>query len=541
MDRSAPRDHNIAELSIVGRSQRSAIEEVLANARETVAGLTGAIDEGKKVREDAHLAINQAFEALQQALELRKTTLLSELESISLSKTTALTLEKEKFEKIEVASSILLTHTDDEIAALQEFIATELSAMPRKVVPNMHSDTCVDVNTDGLIRELSKFGCISDLSLTPSSSTWTSTSVAKVKTDFHVKVESKTSKGTLYPNGGLQMKAEMRSNTGAVVHGEVEDHGDGTYTITLIPQTAGPHQLLITLNGQHVQNSPLDLFVLPVHDKYDCNNLGSCKQLIMCPEAPTSIATYYSGDLYIATTGGHIYLFDKNGYPKKIVGNRTLDNDFLFECSNNSRQCVRGFSNVIIKNDVLHFANVDTQTVHRLTLQGVSINQFHASGATGILVDEYNRIFVSDRKYNRINVFNHNGGNIFTIDGSVGNHSFKSPYGLAFDPLGNIHVAASDSNIIKVFTKEGVYIRKYGDLKDPRGIAIDGDGYSFVTEYEGNCISIFDPEGTKIHTVGGPPLHGPCGLALESTGRYLYVASYYSHVVLKYSICTKMY
>ena len=52
-----------------------------------------------------------------------------------------------------------------------------------------------------------------------------------------------------------------KAHNGAVVYGEVEDHRDGTYTITLTPQTAGPHQLVITMDDQHVQNSPHDLEV----------------------------------------------------------------------------------------------------------------------------------------------------------------------------------------------------------------------------------------------------------------------------------------
>ncbi|KAL5503166.1 hypothetical protein EMCRGX_G010074 [Ephydatia muelleri] len=466
---TAPTDHNIAELSTIPTSRRSALEEILANAREALARVTGAIDVHVRnmVRDDVHLVIDQAFKTLNQELEMRKTTLLSELESILLSKTTALTLEKEKVEKIEVASRILLTHsTDDEIATLRGYIQTELSAMLKRIehtflVLNTHNDISAVVQTDGLIRELSKFGCISDLSLTPSSSTWTSTSVAKVKTDFEVKVESKTSNGEVCPHSGLQMMAEMRSNTGAVVHGEVEDHGDGTYTTTLIPQTAGPHQLLITLNGQHVQNSPHDLYVLAVHDdnKYDCKTLGIIQKVIKCTVAPCSVAIH-GRDFYVATATGCIYVFDNNGDPQKAVGNK-------------------------------------------------------------------------------INVFSHKGNQLFTIDGNAtGDCSFQSPYGLAFDPLGNIHVAASGSNTIKVFTKEGVYIRKYGDLNGPRGIAIDSDGYSFVTEYEGNCISIFDPQGNKVHIVRGP-LHNPFGLALNSTNDSLYIAIYGASIVLKYSTCRR--
>ena len=251
----AHKDHNITELSTIAKNHRDSIQKVLANARETVARVTGAIDANNKVREHvmlskmkAHEAIDQAFETLQQALELRKTTLLSELESISLSKTTALTLQKKSFEKLieeigyytEMAVHSLQTHTDHEIAALGGLIPAELSAVlknvePISLIPTPNVISAV-VQTDDLIISLSKFGCISDLSPTPSSSTWTSTSVAKVKTDFHVKVESKTSKGTLYPHGGLQLKAEMRSNTGVAVHGEVEDHGDGTYTTTSSPR-----------------------------------------------------------------------------------------------------------------------------------------------------------------------------------------------------------------------------------------------------------------------------------------------------------------
>ena len=90
-------------------------------------------------------------------------------------------------------------------------------------------------------------------------------------TCFYVHLsESMTSKGEKYPCGGLQVKAELRSKShdGAVVPGEVEDHGDGTYTITLTPQTAGPHQLLVTMDGQYVQNSHCDLDVIR-HRQYN--------------------------------------------------------------------------------------------------------------------------------------------------------------------------------------------------------------------------------------------------------------------------------
>ena len=91
------------------------------------------------------------------------------------------------------------------------------------------------------------------------------------------------------------MDAEMRSkvHSGAVVYGEVEDDGDSTYAITLTPQTAGPHQLVITMDRQHAQNSPSDLDV-----RLDYLTLCNAQQMInfsylLC------VAIHDSGDIYV--------------------------------------------------------------------------------------------------------------------------------------------------------------------------------------------------------------------------------------------------
>ena len=125
--------HCITELSTVAIMHRRKIEEAIADTDGIVTMVTGAIDGNNEMikqvessKRNALLTIIQAFEILQQTLEDRKKTLLSEVEAISLSKTTALTLQKEQLEKIvedighytEVASHILQTHTDHEVVAL---------------------------------------------------------------------------------------------------------------------------------------------------------------------------------------------------------------------------------------------------------------------------------------------------------------------------------------------------------------------------------------------------------------------------------------
>ena len=533
------KSHSVKEISTVAKTHQMEMTGALEDAKEVVTKLTGAIDENKRMIEqveiskrNAFLAINQAFEMLQQTLEERKKTLLSELEAISLSKTTALTLQKEQFEKMvgdighytDMASQILQTHTDHEIVALGGLIPTELQATLKRVqtislTPNQHSNISVSVKTDDLVRQLSKLGEIIVFFPSPSSCTWMSTSVARVGTRYHVKVQSKTSKGEEYPHGGVEVKGEMRSKThnGAVVYGEVEDHRDGTYTITLTPQTAGPHQLLITMDGQHVQNSPNDLDVRP---KRDYHTLCNAQQVIQC-NRPYCVAIHDNGDIYVGSYDNCIYVFDQTGQLKNTIGSSgSGDGQFSSPCG------------ISIKGDVLYVADSGNHRVQKLTSSGKFLHKFgqHGSGQgqfswpSAVIIDSNNKLIVSDLYNHRIQIFNENGGWLLTIDGKgSGNHSFQYPSGLALDPQGNIHVAAQGSNTIKVFSKEGVYVRMYGDPNGPIGIAIDGEGYSLVSENSGHCLSIYDPEGNKIHTVGN--LQDPYGTALDLRDGSVFIAN----------------
>ena len=109
--------------------------------------------------------------------------------------------------------------------------------------------------------------------------------------------------------------------------------------------------------------------------------------------------------------------------------------------------------------------------LHKFGQQGSGQGQFNRPFA--VIIDSTNKLIVPDNNNHRIQIFNENDGWLLTMDGKgSGNHCFQSPCGLALDPQGNIHVAAFGSNTIKVFTKEGVYVRMYGDPNGPMGIAM---------------------------------------------------------------------
>eukprot|EP00731_Ephydatia_muelleri_P008751 Em0004g1089a len=307
------KDHRTNEVCNIAKVNRDAMKEALVCAQEVTSKLTEAFDANDKMaeqvgtsRENATLIKTQAFEQLHQTIVERKKALFSHVEAISLSKITAVALQKEQLMQMqdeidrytEMTSLILQTHTDHEMVALGDLLPTELKATLKKIenvslTPNQSSDIHVSLHTDTLIKELSIFGDVMDSSPSPSQSTWSSESVAKVKAELRPK-----------------------SHDGAVIPGEVEDHGDGTYNITLTPQTAGPHQLLITMDCQHVQKSPCDLYV-----RREYSTLCNPEQVINCSGGPSGIAIHDSGDIYVSCwSDGSIHVFDQAGQQRRTIG-----------------------------------------------------------------------------------------------------------------------------------------------------------------------------------------------------------------------------
>ena len=230
-----------------------ALKEAMTKLNEGIERSNDMIKKTEISKKNAQLAIDQTFDKLLQALQERKQALLEELEAVTLSRKTVLTLEKEKMEKVvkeinhysAVASDILKTHTAQEMVTLGGVVHAELKSKVRIVdsyftTPMEDNVISVSLQANELMMEVSKFGNIFEMSAcaSPSESTWTSLSTARMKKTLRIKVATNNSSGERYPCGGLKIKAELRAKS-PVVTGEVEDHRDGTYTISLIPPCLG--------------------------------------------------------------------------------------------------------------------------------------------------------------------------------------------------------------------------------------------------------------------------------------------------------------
>ena len=549
-------DHRIAEMCNIAKAHRDGMKKALECCQEATLKLTRAIETYDKMAEDgetskdnATLIINQAFEQIHQTIEERRKTLLAEVEAISLSITTALTLKKERLMKIQdeiahytkITSQILQTHTDNEIVALGDLLPIELVNIILKKVenvffaPKVFTDIHVSVCTDYLIKELSKFGHVMD-SPSLSQSTWSSDLVARAKEMYAIKVETMTSKRERYLYGGMQVKAELRpmSEDEAVVPGEVEDHGDGTYTITITPETIGHHQLLITMDGEHVQNSPCDLDVRKTY-----STLCDAKKIINCNGDPHGIAIDDSGIIYVTIWVGRcgdiIRVFNEAG---KVIGTIGRGGYGDGEFSYPQGLCIKGGE--------IYVADQGNNRIQKFTTKGKFLKQFgHYGSASGefiqpvsVIVDQSNRLIVADRGNNRIQILDEAGTWLLTIGGNITGCEFTSPYGVALDPEGNIHITSTYvyncSNTIKVFTPEGKYVKSYGDEKDQNRMhmVIDEEGCSLVTEK--NCLSIFSPHGCKVHTI--EHLNNPLDVTLDPMSGNVYVVINGSYQIFKFCV-----
>ena len=547
----AHKNHKVTELSTVADGHREKMRQARGRAQEVVSKLTDAAAANEKMVEDlkgsienAERAINQAFEQLHSALEGRRITLLSELKGILLSKMAPLTNQRRQCAKlqqdigryVEAIDRTLQTHTDHEVMALGSLLPTELQSTLKGTsqltpTPKEHCNVAVSVPADAIVGELSCFGSVADISPSYEDSTWASDPIAKTNKAYRIRVYTRTSKGDAYKYGGLLVEAKLCPvSDGLGVSGSGEDHGNGTYTITLTPQTVGPHELRVTMNGTHIRESPREIDVRP---KRDYNTLYNAQHVINI-SGPYCVAVHDNGDLYVASSSHSICVFDqRSGHLKNTIGNfGTGDAKFQYPYG------------IAIKEGVLYVADYGNHCIQKITAQGEFINRFGQKGAgpgqlngpMAIAVNSEDRLIVSERHNHRIQVFSQTGASLLIIDGKGSDSwAFQAPWGVALDPQECIHVVGCGSSTIKVFTPEGSFVRMYGDVKGPVGITIDDQGYSLVSEGSGNTLTIFDPQGSKVRTIGN--FRWPWGVTLDlKEDGCVYVANNGTNTIVKYSL-----
>ena len=551
------RDHVHVEIAPAAEEQRGELRSLLESCLELDGKLTQAIGKGEAVleyvdtsRKEAITVIEEAFDKLHQALEEKRLSLIAATNDIALYRTTALNTQKQEWEEsynqlsryVDKSNDVLSTHSDEQLLALRGCMHKTLCTLVEKgsaicFEPNQHSDIPVSVSTATLLREIPLCGFVVDYS--PSKSIWVQRTLPVTNSKYELFLESRSPSDEKLTNGDLFIEAVLKtySKVEVDVRGEVEDHGNGTYTITFTPHTNGLYQLRVLMNGQHVCNSPCDVEVRGIQTKRGkkmARNYNAARnvQLTIPIVFPWQVSVHDNGTIYVSDIGNLcIHALDLLGNKKAVIGSPGT--------SKVQFSSPRGMA---LKGEVMFVTDSCDHCVHKITLKGDLLLTFGKHGRAegmlnvpmGICLDPEDRIVVANSHNHRIEVFTAEGKFSHSIAGnSAGSKGFVMPWDVAMDPWGNLHIAAWGTGAIKVFTVEGMFVRSYGEkvLVNPRGVAIDGGGYVFVSDGGTNSVVVLDSMGKCVHTIHN--LDSPTGVALDQDSG-IYVANYGSGNVLRY-------
>ena len=277
------------------------------------------------------------------------------------------------------------------------------------------------------------------------------------------------------------------------------------YFASVTPQDLGEHELMVTVRNRPLQGSPYPIWVREPRDWTQLST--SVNQLISSNEMGSTyvygLAMHANGNLYVT----------QNDYIR-IIDLKTSKSVTFGESGSGKRQ----FSNpeaIAIHGDCMYIADSNNHRIQKLSaLDHKFLDKFGEKGngdkqlnyPRGICLDPYGTIYVSDCENHRIAIFESNGD--FR---QITHPRIKNPWGIAFDPQGNLHVVSYNSNIhaVNIFPPEGGEpVGSYGgdNLSNPAAIAIDEEGYSFVVEYRSTNsgrLQVFDPQHNHIKSITG--------------------------------------
>lgn len=149
---------------------------------------------------------------------------------------------------------------------------------------------------------------------------------------------------------------------------------------------------------------------------------------------------------------------------------------------------------------------------------------------TGIALDSAGRVYVASSTTNRIVMIDSNGS-LFTVGRAIYPAGYTA---MAFDPLGRFILANQDVNGLFLMTTSGNSLPRGGGLASPFGLAFDRDGTLHVAHMNKTgsrgLISQSFPDGTSRVAVTN--LHSPAGMAFDGEGR-LYVAEKFLGLILR--------
>ena len=499
--------HTCTDLDQVVDSNKQELQQCLLPLTTAISELQSSQEKNtaaqlqlKENTEHVRAAIESTFEALYTALRKRKEKLLQKLHKVSSFKQTKLKMKRDDIVRaaeklsssVNVIESMVATYTSAELVSVCDTLKTYLHKKINHYDVNITQSPSVSsseikfsVDPKVLVTEIDQFGKV-ESTVDPSSSVIIGPQISRVIAGKKrtVILEIRNKEGGHWKKGGEEIKATLVDKTERdhTINGTVLDKGTDQYELSFTPPSPGTYEAHVTIDNEHIKNSPFTLYARPYRDYRQLNEPVKVYRML---QTPHGVCTSSDRTMYV-TCETSVYKYEKDGHLIAYIG--------MDEGTVKFKKFNWG---IAVKGDVLYVANSDVNKIIKLTTTGKLIGQFgDFQSVCGITTDEEDKIYVSDN--NDVHIFNSDETILRTI-------KCVSCRGLSLDPSGNIHVTCYNEGYVAVYSQTGEYLRDYGkrQLQNPFGIAVDEEGYSLVSEYRYDGeLKIFSPEGKLIHSVG---------------------------------------
>ena len=484
--------------------------------------------------------ILKTIRQLQEALEVRKTELIGQLDHITQQKLKTLAAQRDQIELVQTQLSSCLdfvkeslrTGSEGEILAMKKPVVKQVEEITAEfkaeaLVPQERADIRFSASTPELTQTCQQFGKVYSCPLSPERcyATGKGMEVATVGEQATAILHTMDADGKEYEQPLVNTSCELVSDAGGpTVKAAVQKKEKNKYTISYQPTHRGRHQLHIKVEGVPIRGSPFGVVA-----RRNIQKLGTPIKTIGGFIQPWGVAVNQRGEIIVAEFGRHcISIFSSIGEKIRTFGSLgSAQGQFIEPLG----VAVDGDGNILV-------VDGDNDRIQKFTAGGKFLTTVGRNGSkqlefsfpTGVAVNHRNRkVYICDN--NRIQILNAD----LTFSSSFGCHGsgdgqFNFPWDVALDSTGNVYVADTGGCRIQVFTAEGKFLRKFGkkgsgdgELNCPSSVSIDSDDIVYVAECNNHCVSMFTSEGQFLRSFGtkgeGPgQFNNPCGIAVDRDG-----------------------
>ena len=383
------KDHPVTEVSKQVDVNKATVHESIQGFQVAQQQLKKVLISGEEIKEKINARKNeidtiicQNFATLHQLLHEREEALLAQNSEVANTKEACLSLQLEGIhhllETVTYCESLITSaigeYNDVELLSVAHTLQTRANQLQQEF-SKTSLDVCesptisVDINTDELATKIANVD-ITFNEISPNNTTAVVPLSVHIEKELNVKVISRDSKGKELSKGGTIVNGRLVpvEKKGIPIEAKCTDCGDGTYLVSFTPQELEQHKLSLIINGQSIQGSPFNVFVVATQD---FTSLKNPVQTITGINKPFFIAFSNNGDMFVTSCTDHcIYVYDSNERKKPTIGSKGTG--------------PVQFTNPIgiaIKGDIMYVVEFGGNRIHKLTLGGNFLGTFGSKGS----------------------------------------------------------------------------------------------------------------------------------------------------------------